>query len=130
MISATYEPPETTEPVPTAATPEPKPVGSANVNPLAAYLRGAGAAARIRLSDRFFGVYKVKLDEAKNQTYFRDQLELVYRLKGSLYVRASTELDSKDLLGQPPERRAFLENQWRFGSPRQNRINNVTESVK
>ncbi|MBL0058352.1 MAG: translocation/assembly module TamB domain-containing protein [Elusimicrobia bacterium] len=130
MISATYEPPETTEPVPTAANPDPKPVGSANVSPVAAYLRGAGAAARIRLSERFFGVYKVKLDEAKNQTYFRDQLELVYRLKGSLYVRASTELDSKDLLGQPPERRAFLENQWRFGLPLKNRKNNAAKPIK
>jgi hypothetical protein len=130
MISAIYEPPETTEPVPTAESPAPKAAASANVNPLTEYLRGAGVAARIRLTDRFFGVYKFKIDEAKNQTFFRDQIELVYRLKGSLYMRASTELDSRDLLGQPPERRAFLENQWRFGLPRRYRKKDVPGPMK
>ncbi|HMX42837.1 MAG TPA: hypothetical protein PKB12_03875, partial [Elusimicrobiota bacterium] len=86
------------------------------------YLRGAGASARIRLTDRLFGVYKVKLDEAQNQFYFRDEIELVYRVAKSLHLRASTELDSEKLLGQPPNRRVALENQWRFGLPRRQTV--------
>ena len=70
------------------------------------------------LNDRLFGFYKVKWDETHNQFYFRDEVELVYRVAGSLHARASTELDSAELLGQPPERRFGLENQWRFGLPR------------
>lgn len=117
MITTIYEPPETQE-TPgggTPATPEDKP---ARTGELVEYLRGAGAAARIRVTDRLFGVYKVKWDEAQDQFFFRDEIELVYRVMGSLYMRAGTELDSERLLGQPPERRVALENQWRFGFPR------------
>ena len=118
IISPIYEPPEAQETAPTVAPVAPKNGSSAKASPLTDYLRGAGASARIRITDRLSGVYKVKLDEAKNQTYFRDQIEIVLRLRGSVYVRASTELDSTSLLGQPPERRAILENQWRFGLPK------------
>jgi hypothetical protein len=116
MISAIYEPPVT----PGAVADPALPSGAAGntQGDLAAYLRGAGASARVRITDKLFGVYKVKLDEAQNQTFFRDEIELVYRLAGSVHVRASTELDSEQVLGQPPNRRAALENQWRFGLPR------------
>lgn len=118
MISPIYEPPEAQETAPTLAPANPSHGPTSKASPLTDYLRGAGASARIRLTDRVSGVYKVKLDEAKNQTYFRDQIELIVRLKGTVYVRASSELDSQSLLGQPPERRAVLENQWRFGLPK------------
>jgi hypothetical protein len=118
MISPIYEPPEAEEDVPTAAPATSKDSASEPTSPLSDYLRGAGASARIRVTDRLSGVYKVKLDEAKDQTYFRDQVEIILRIKGSLHVRASTELDSAAQLGQPPERRASLENIWRFGLPR------------
>lgn len=116
MITTIYEPPETPETPGGSAplTPEDKP---ARTGELVDYLRGAGAAARIRVTDRLFGVYKVKWDEAQDHFFFRDEIELVYRVMGSLYMRAGTELDSERLLGQPPERRVALENQWRFGFP-------------
>jgi hypothetical protein len=82
------------------------------------YLKGTGASAGIQLSRRIFGMYKFKVDETQNQYYFRDQVELLYRLRGNLHLRASTELDTERLLGQPPNRQAVLENQWRFGPPR------------
>lgn len=130
MISPIYEPPETQETAPTGApAATPKNGQATNASPLTDYLRGAGASARIRLTDRLSGVYKVKLDEAKNQTYFRDQIELILRVKGSLFVRASSELDSQSLLGQPPERRAVLENQWRFGLPKRKK-KEVSEPMK
>jgi hypothetical protein len=122
MITTIYEPPETPE-TPggsTPLTPEDKP---ARTGELVDYLRGAGAAARIRVTDRLFGVYKVKWDEEQDHFFFRDEIELVYRVMGSLYMRAGTELDSERLLGQPPERRVALENQWRFGFPRRKKQN-------
>jgi hypothetical protein len=130
MISPIYEPPPAQETAPTVAPSNSNSGTSAKVNPVTDYLRGAGASARIRLTDRLSGVYKVKLDEAKNQTYFRDQIELILRVKGSLYLRASSELDSQSLLGQPPERRAVLENQWRFGLPKRKKKKRMSEPEK
>lgn len=115
IISPIYEPPESLEEAPTVASAH-KTEPAAGTETISEYLRGAGASARVRLNDRLSGVYKVKLDETKNQTYFRDQIELILRVKGSVYMRASSELDSQYLLGQPPERRLALENIWRFGS--------------
>ncbi len=117
MITTIYEPPETPE-TPGGSSPSTPEDKTARTGELVDYLRGAGAAARIRVTDRLFGVYKIKWDEAQNQFFFRDEIELVYRVMGSLYARAGTELDSERLLGQPPERRVALENQWRFGFPR------------
>ena len=82
----------------------------------------------MRLTDRLSGVYKVKWEESKDQTYFRDQIELILRVKGSVHMRASTELDSQSLLGQPPERRLALENVWRFGLPSHRRTPTEKES--
>jgi hypothetical protein len=82
------------------------------------YLRGTGASAGLHLSDRIFGVYKVTVDERQNQRFFKDEVELIYRLRGNLYMHASTELDSERLLGQPPNRQLIFENQWRFSPPR------------
>ena len=115
MISPIYEPPASQEEAPTVASVN-KPNAAEQEETLSEYLRGAGASARVRLTDRLSGVYKVKLDETKDQTYFRDQIELILQVKGSVYMRASTELDSQSLLGQPPERRLALENVWRFGT--------------
>ncbi len=81
-------------------------------------LQGTGATAGVQLSDRIFGVYKFKVDQTQNQLFFRDEVELTYRVRGNLHLKASTELDTEKLLGQPPDRRAVLENQWRFGLPK------------
>ncbi|MBL8024077.1 MAG: translocation/assembly module TamB domain-containing protein [Elusimicrobia bacterium] len=129
MISAIYEPSEANgggSPAVSATEGN----ASAKSSPLSEYLRGAGAAARIQLTDSLSGVYKVKLDEAKGQSYFHDQIELILRLKGSLYLRASTELDTQSVLGQPPERRIGLENQWRFGLPRRRQMTLEQGAVK
>jgi len=81
-------------------------------------LQGTGASAGMQLSNRVFGLYKFKMDQMQNQLFFRDEIELVYRIRGNLHLRASTELDTEKLLGQPPNRQAILENQWRFGQPK------------
>jgi|GEM_PF-3334085 len=118
MISPVYEPPENVDTVPGSL-----PAQSPNGPPrLSDRLRGAGASARVRLTDSFFGVYKVKYDEYSDRVFFRDELELIYRVRKSLFLRASTELDSQQTLGQPPEKRVVLENQWRFGLPRRSEI--------
>jgi hypothetical protein len=129
MISAIYEPSENNGPDPSVASGL-EGNSPAKSSPLSEYLRGAGAAARIRLTDQLSGVYKIKLDEAKGQSYFHDQIELILRLKGSLFIRASTELDSQNVLGQPPERWIGLENQWRFGFLRWRKKTVDLESIK
>jgi len=85
---------------------------------LSKYLPGTGASLGKQLNNRIFGLYKFKVDETRNQLYFRDEVELVYRLSGNLHLRASTELDTEQVLGQPPNRQAVLENQWRFEPPK------------
>lgn len=85
---------------------------------LAEYAEDAGFRAGLPLSSRVFGFYKGTVDTTETRHYFHDELELIYRVTGNLHLRASTELDSEKLLGQPPNRQAVLENQWRFGPPR------------
>jgi hypothetical protein len=86
---------------------------------LADRLRGTGLSLGMQLGDRIFGAYKFKVDESQSHLfYFRDELELTYHLTGNLHLRASSELDTERILGQPPDRRAVLENQWRFAPPK------------
>jgi hypothetical protein len=113
ILYPTYERPEL------AGTPGAQAVASPNSD-IRNLLQGTGASAGVQLSNRVFGLYKFTVDQAlsQNQLYFRDELELIYRVGGNLHLRASTELDSEKLLGQPPNRQAVLENQWRFGQPK------------
>jgi hypothetical protein len=123
MISAIYDP-QTGETVrPQDLGTGPRPVDATAAHPsfshLSDFLRGAGASAGVRLSDRLFGVYKFKVDQTtRNQVYLHDEVQVVARVLGSLYVTFSTELDTRSVLGQPPNRQALLEQQWRFGLPR------------
>ncbi|MBI4396720.1 MAG: translocation/assembly module TamB domain-containing protein [Elusimicrobia bacterium] len=115
MLYPIYEPEET------ALTGSEGPVPANPAAPrsdLAHFLQGTGAKAGFQLSDRIFGFYKFKVDQTQNQFYFRDEVEFIYRIHGSLHIRASTELDTEKLLGQPPNRQAVMEHQWRFGLPK------------
>jgi hypothetical protein len=89
---------------------------------LAEYLEGSGVATGVRLWKRVFGVYRGTYAQipstTRRQYYFKDEVELVYRVVNRLYLRLNSELDSERLLGQPPNRSLILENQWRFGWPR------------
>ncbi len=81
-------------------------------------LRGTGASAGVKLSDRIFGVYKFKVDQSPtNQVFLHDEVQVVGRVVGNIYLKFSTELDTRSLLGQPPNRQILLERQWRFGLP-------------
>lgn len=91
------------------------------------YLEGTGTYLGVQLSNRVFGAYKFTVDQTQNQYFFHDELELTYRVKGNLHLKASTELDTQRLLGQPPNRQAVLENQWRFGPPRPSRKSSTTQ---
>jgi autotransporter translocation and assembly factor TamB len=117
-----YEPPETVSTglpgsIPGVPVTAAEAAAAPGLRDLSHLLQGTGASAGIQLSDRVFGVYKFKVDQTENQSYFRDELELIYRVRGNLHLRASTELDTEKLLGQPPNRQAVIENQWRFGQP-------------
>jgi hypothetical protein len=94
--------------------------GRPAVGRLSDLLRGTGASAGVRLNDRLFGVYKFTVDQAAvgNQVYLHDEVQIVGRLVGNFYMKFSSELDNRSLLGQPPNRQVLLERQWRFGLPR------------
>ncbi|HOW27236.1 MAG TPA: translocation/assembly module TamB domain-containing protein [Elusimicrobiota bacterium] len=127
ILYPTYAPSESESTTATNATGSP--VGAQRTY-MTNLLKGAGASAGIQLSNRIFGMYKFKMDEYQNQTYFRDEVEIVYKIQGNLHIRASTELDSRRLLGQAPDRRAILENQWRFGLPKKKKTEPKASSQK
>jgi hypothetical protein len=116
MLYPIYEPDESSSP---NANPN-VPADTNASKDLMDYLRGAGVFTGVRLSSRLFGVYKFKVDKSEplNQFYLRDEVEVIYRLAGSLHLRASTELVKEEILGEPPNRQAMLEQRWRFGGPR------------
>jgi hypothetical protein len=118
ILNPIYDPGESTVPS-SAANPNSTSAILENSQPGGGnYLRGTGASAMWNWSERFSSVYKVTVDERENQRFFKDQVELIYRLRGNLYMHASTDLDSERLLGQPPNRQLIFENQWRFSPPR------------
>ena len=125
MISATYQPPTSLETGPSAQgsamrAQDLNAPGRPAVGRLSDLLRGTGASAGVRLNDRLFGVYKFTVDQAAvgNQVYLHDEVQIVGRLVGNFYMKFSSELDNRSLLGQPPNRQVLLERQWRFGLPR------------
>ncbi len=125
MLYPIYEPKET-------GTTEPSNLTASQLqqqqrNNLGNYLEGTGASMGVQLSNRVFGAYKFTVDQTQNQYFFHDELELTYRVKGNLHLKASTELDTQRLLGQPPNRQAVLENQWRFGPPRPSQKRSTTQ---
>jgi hypothetical protein len=83
------------------------------------YLQGSGLKVGKELSHRLFANYKFHVDEYENRADLRHEFELAYRLRSSLFLTASTEVvGAGGSTGQlPPNRKAFLENQWRFSPP-------------
>jgi hypothetical protein len=109
-IRAIYEPGKKS---PERSIGEVPPAGQ--TQPLIDFLQGTGATAGVQLTNRIFGVYKFTVGKTENQVFLRDEIEIIYRIVYGLHLKASSELDSQKLLGQPPNRRVLLENQWRFG---------------
>src|SRR5262249_17318493 len=83
------------------------------------YAKGTKVKFGRGLSNRLFADYSVRVDEYQNQVDLHHEVELSYQLKRNLYLRGISELDNDHQLGRLPDRRAILENQWRFG--RENR---------
>ncbi len=82
------------------------------------YAKGTKVKFGKGLSDRLFADYSFRVDQYQNQVDLRHEVELSYRVHRNLFLRGTTELDREQTLGRPPDRRAVLENQWRFGLPR------------
>ena len=83
------------------------------------YLSGSGLKIGKELGHRLFANYQFRVDEFENRSDLRHEFELAYRIKNNLFLTASTEVvGSGTGTGQlPPDRKAFLENQWRFSPP-------------
>jgi hypothetical protein len=81
------------------------------------YAKGTKVKFGKGLSDRLFADYSFRVDQYQNQVDLRHEVELSYRVHRNLFLRGTTELDREQTLGRPPDRRAVLENQWRFGVP-------------
>jgi hypothetical protein len=82
------------------------------------YAKGTKVKFGRGLSDRLFADYSFRVDQYQEKIDLRHEVELAYRMHKNLFIRGITELDSERTLGRPPDRRAILENQWRFGLPR------------
>ena len=94
--------------------------GATNVtqNQFLKYAKGTQVRFGRGLGPRLFADYSFRVDEYESVLNLRHELELAYRLHGNLFLRGTSELDRERQLGRPPDRRAILENQWRFGLPR------------
>lgn len=90
----------------------------ATQNEVLRYVKGTKVKLGREISNRLFADYSFKVDEYQNQVDLKHEVELAYRVHKNLFIRASSELDTERTLGHPPDRRAILENQWRFGLPR------------
>jgi hypothetical protein len=81
-------------------------------------MKGTKVKLGRELTRGLFADYSFRVDEYQNQLDLKHQLELAYRLRKNLFLRGISELDTERTLGRPPDRRALIENQWRFGLPR------------
>lgn len=97
-------------------------------NPWLRYAKGTKVKLGRELSSRLFADYSFRVDEFENQVDLRHELELAYRLHRNFFIRAVSELDTERTLGRPPDRRAILENQWRFGLPKKKTVNPPQQS--
>lgn len=99
---------------------DPAASSTANItqNQFLRYAKGTKVKFGRGISDRLFADYSFRVDEYQNKLDLRHEVELAYRLNKSFFLKGISELDSQRTLGRPPDRRALLENQWRFGLPR------------
>lgn len=103
--------------------PEPYALGSPNQtngsditqNEWLRYVKGTKVRLGRELTNRLFADYSFRVDEYQNQLDLRHEVELAYRVHRNLFLRGTSELDSERTLGRTPERKAILENRWRFG---------------
>lgn len=131
FIRITYQ--DTTTPaIESPATPGDKTATATNAtqNQVIKYMKGARVKFGKELTGRLFADYSVKVDEFENQLDFRHEVELAYRLHHNLFVRATTELETQNTAGRPPEKRAYLENRWRFGLPKKKKTPTPTPNER
>lgn len=119
-IRVSYEEKDTHAVSATSATNDPTLTGSnpGNQNAWWRQLKGTKVKFGRELTSRLFADYSFKVDEFQNEVDFRHEVELAYRVHRNLFIRATSELDSEQTLGRSPDRRALVENRWRFGLPR------------
>jgi len=96
-------------------------------NPWLRYMKGTQVQFGRSLTNRLFANYSFRVDQFQNQVDLRHEVELAYHLHRNLYLRAVSELDTEKTLGRPPDRRAILENRWRFELPHRKRIPPVVQ---
>ncbi len=108
---------------PTAAT------NNITQNPWVKYMKGTKVQMGRELTSRLFADYSFRVDEFENKLDLRHEVELAYRVHSNLFLRATTELDTTSSLGRPPERRAILENRWRFGLPKGNKQKTTNKGI-
>lgn len=89
-----------------------------NQNQFLKYAKGTQVRVGRELGGRLFADYSFRVDQYESSINLRHELELAYRVHNNLFLRGTSELANERALGRPPDRRAILENQWRFGLPR------------
>lgn len=117
-IRLTYAQPETSTAETTNQTNAATSGSPTNQNAWWRQFKGTKVKFGRELSSRLFADYSFKVDEYQNEVDFRHEVELAYRVHRNLFIRATSELDSEESLGRQPDRRALIENRWRFGLPR------------
>jgi hypothetical protein len=97
---------------------DPSSNNNATQNEFLKYAKGTQVKFGRGLGSRLYADYSFRVDEFESQLNLRHEVELAYRVHRNLFLRGTSELDAQRELGRPPDRRAILENQWRFGLPR------------
>lgn len=88
--------------------------GTKPVNPTLDALRGTKYTLGKQFGSRALLEYSFRFDEFQNKLDLKHELQVSYRIGGNVFFRASSELDTRNTLGRDPDRRALIEQQWRF----------------
>ncbi|MFN0118688.1 MAG: translocation/assembly module TamB domain-containing protein [Elusimicrobiota bacterium] len=94
------------------------------------YAKGTKVKFGREITDRLFADYSFRVDELNNQFDLRHEVELAYRIHRNFFLRGISELDTARTLGRSPDRRALIENQWRFGLPKVKTQTNLNENIQ
>ncbi len=106
LMKVSYEPPPISE--------SPRAEHPATIPEL---LKGTKYSFEKYVTDTMLLGYSVTLDEYLSKLDLKHELEIAYRLRGSVFVRGLYEIDTQSLI-RPPERRITVEKHWRFGWPK------------